>query len=173
MARTKQTARVLGMGRRAKAKFTPLSIGLQENRNTASKPSFKSPVAARYSSIEPLNKYFHGPSNNKKSDVHTAKIKRHYRPHPGMKAIKEIRKFQKSTQLLLKKVPFQRLVREISQNHSIALRFQPDALLALQESAEAFIVGLFDDINLCALHAKRVTIMPKDLQLALRIRGRN
>ncbi|KAL2500999.1 histone H3.3 [Forsythia ovata] len=52
------------------------------------------------------------------------------------------------------------------------LRFQSHAVLALQEAAEAYLVGLFEDTNLCAIHAKRVTIMPKDIQLARRIRGR-
>jgi histone H3 len=51
------------------------------------------------------------------------------------------------------------------------VRFQSVALLALQEATEAYLVGLFEDTNLCAIHAKRVTIMPKDIQLARRIRG--
>jgi histone H3 len=68
-------------------------------------------------------------------------------------------------------MPFQRLVREITLNFDVDLRFQQTALLALQEASEAYLVGLFQDTNLCALHAKRVTIMPKDIQLARRIRG--
>ncbi|KAL8472166.1 hypothetical protein ACS0TY_028767 [Phlomoides rotata] len=83
----------------------------------------------------------------------------------------EIRKYQKNTELLIRKVPFQRLVREISQDFRINLRFQSHAVLALQEAAEAYLVGLFEDTNLCAIHARRVTIMPKDIQLAHRIRG--
>ena len=67
--------------------------------------------------------------------------------------------------------PFQRLAREISQDYKTDLRFQGSAVLALQESAEAYLVGLFEDTNLAAIHAKRVTIMPKDIQLARRIRG--
>jgi histone H3 len=68
--------------------------------------------------------------------------------------------------------PFQRLVREIAQDFKTDLRFQGSAVLALQEAAEAYlVVGLFEDTNLCAIHAKRVTIMPKDIQLARRIRG--
>jgi histone H3 len=70
---------------------------------------------------------------------------------------------------LIRKLPFQRLVREIAQD--TGLRFQSCAILALQEAAEAYLVGLFEDTNLCAIHAKRVTIMPKDMQLARRIRG--
>ena len=73
--------------------------------------------------------------------------------------------------MLLRKLPFQRLVREISQDFKSDLRFQAQAVLALQEAAEAYLVGLFEDTNLCAIHAKRVTIMPKDMQLARRIRG--
>ena len=92
---------------------------------------------------------------------------------PGQAAIREIKKYQKSTELLLRKLPFQRLVREVMQGDDRAseFRFQSQALLALQEAAEAYIVGLFEDTNLCAIHAKRVTIMKKDLQLAVRIRG--
>ena len=84
---------------------------------------------------------------------------------------KQIRKFQKSTDLLIRKLPFQRVVREIAQEYKNDLRFQSQAVLALQEAAEAYLVGLFEDTNLCAIHAKRVTIMPKDMQLARRIRG--
>jgi histone H3 len=62
-------------------------------------------------------------------------------------------------------------VREIAQDFKTDLRFQSHAVLALQEAAEAYLVGLFEDTNLCAIHAKRVTIMPKDIQLARRIRG--
>ena len=69
------------------------------------------------------------------------------------------------------KLPFQRLVREIAQDFKTDLRFQGSAVLALQEAAEAYLVGLFEDTNLRAIHAKRVTIMPKDIQLARRIRG--
>lgn len=84
----------------------------------------------------------------------------------------EIRKFQKSTDLLLRKGPFCRLVREICQTFTTeALRWQLYALLALQEAAEAFLVMLFSDSNLCAIHAKRVTLFPRDIQLARRIRG--
>ena len=69
------------------------------------------------------------------------------------------------------KLPFQRLVREIAMEYKGELRFQSSAILALQEATEAYLVSLFEDTNLCAIHAKRVTIMPKDMQLARRIRG--
>jgi histone H3 len=95
----------------------------------------------------------------------------YYRYRPGTVALREIRKYQKSTELLIRKLPFQRLVREIAQDFKTDLRFQSSAVLALQEAAEAYLVGLFEDTNLAAIHAKRVTIMPKDIQLARRIRG--
>jgi histone H3/H4 len=75
------------------------------------------------------------------------------------------------TDLLIRKLPFQRLVREIATEFKQEVRFQSQAVLALQEAAEAYLVSLFEDTNLCAIHAKRVTIMSKDLQLAKRIRG--
>jgi histone H3 len=98
-------------------------------------------------------------------------VKKPHRYRPGVVALREIRKYQKSTDLLIRKMPFQRLVREIAQNFKTDLRFQSHAVLALHEAAEAYLVGLFEDTNLCAIHAKRVTIMPRDLQLARRIRG--
>ena len=98
-------------------------------------------------------------------------IKKPHRYRPGTVAIREIRKYQKSTELLIKKLPFQRVVREIAQDFNFNLRFQSSAISALQEATESYIVALFEDTNLCAIHAKRVTIMTKDMQLARRIRG--
>ena len=86
-------------------------------------------------------------------------------------ALREIRHYQKSTKLLIRKLPFNRLVREIAQDFKTDLRFQAQAIAALQEAAEAYLVGLFEDTNLCGIHAKRVTIMSKDIQLARRIHG--
>ena len=99
------------------------------------------------------------------------KKRKPWRYRPGTVALREIRRYQKSSELLIRRMPFQRLVREIAQTHNPYLRFQSGAILALQESAEAYLVGLLEDSNLCAIHAKRVTIMPKDMQLARRIRG--
>ena len=101
---------------------------------------------------------------------------------PGMVALREIRQCQKSTECLIKRSPFQKLIRKkISQEYrvcpdgpgtpSIQVRFQSTAIAALQETAENFIVGLFEDVNLLAVHTKRVTVMPRDVRLALRIRG--
>ena len=98
-------------------------------------------------------------------------VKKPHRFRPGTVALREIRRYQKSTELLIRRLPFQRLVREIAQDFKTDLRFQSSAVAALQEASEAYLVGLFEDTNLCAIHAKRVTIMPKDIQLARRIRG--
>ena len=98
--------------------------------------------------------------------------KKRHRFRPGTVALRDIRRYQKSSELLIRKLPFQRIVKEILQNtfHS-TMRMQSSAVAALQEATEAYIVGLMDDANLCAIHAKRVTIMRKDIQLARRIRG--
>jgi len=96
-----------------------------------------------------------------------------HRYRPGAVALREIRKYQKGTELLIRKLPFERLVREIAQDFltQTDLRFPSSAMLALQEAAEAYLIGLFMDINLIAIHAKRITVMPKDMLLARRIRG--
>ena len=95
-----------------------------------------------------------------------------HRYRPGTVALREIRWYQKSTELLIRKLPFQQLVREIAQDlGKMNMRFQSGAIMALQEASEAYLVGLLEDSNLCAIHAKRVTIMPKDIQLAHHIRG--
>lgn len=100
-----------------------------------------------------------------------AVAKKPFRYRPGTRAIREIRKYQRNTDLLISKLPFQRLVREVAEAYKIDMRFQSTAILALQEASEAYLVGLFEDTNLCAMHAGRVTIMPKDMQLSRRIRG--
>ncbi|KAM0857219.1 hypothetical protein ACQ4PT_048617 [Festuca glaucescens] len=96
----------------------------------------------------------------RKSAPATGGVKKPHRFRPGTVALREIRK-----------LPFPRLVREIAQDFKTDLCFQSSAVSALQEAAEAYLVGLFEDTNLCAIHAKRVTIMPKDIQLTRRIRG--
>ncbi len=107
----------------------------------------------------------------RKSAPSTGGVKKPHRYRPGTVALREIRRYQKSTELLIRKLPFQRLVREIAQDFKTDLRFQSTAIMALQEASESYLVSLFEDTNLCAIHAKRVTIMPKDMQLARRIRG--
>ena len=112
-----------------------------------------------------------------KRKIHEARMQgRLVKPHryrAGTAALKDIRHFQKTSALLIRKLPFQRLVREIAQDYKTDLRFQSAAILCLQEAAEAYLVRLFDDANLCAIHARRVTIMPRDIKLARRIRGEN
>jgi histone H3 len=100
-------------------------------------------------------------------------VKKPHRYRPGTVALREIRRFQKTTELLIRKAPFQRVVREIAQKMfpNKDLRFQSLAVLALHEASEAYMVGMFEDTNLCALHAKCVTIMPRDMLLARRLRG--
>lgn len=105
------------------------------------------------------------------STLPTVAQKRQHRYKPGTVALREIRRYQKGHDLLIRKLPFQRLVRELAQDFKSDLRFQSAAITALQESAEGYLVSLFQDTNLCAIHAKRTTILPKDIQLARRIRG--
>ena len=107
----------------------------------------------------------------RKSAGDIAGQKKTKRFRPGTKALREIKKLQKTTDLLLRKLPFQRLVREIAHGCNTDLMFQGQALLALQEASEMYMVGMFEDTNLAAIHGKRVTIMPRDLQLARRLRG--
>jgi histone H3 len=90
--------------------------------------------------------------------LQTGGIKKPHRFRPGTVALREIRRYQKSTELLIRKLPFQRLVREIAQDFKTDLRFQSAAIGALQEASEAYLVSLFEDTNLCAIHAKRVTV---------------
>ena len=90
---------------------------------------------------------------------------------PGTRALREIRFYQKSTALLLRRIPFLRLIWEVAQDFKTDLRFTADATYTLQCASEDYLVRLFEDSNLCAIHAKRVTIMPKDIQLARRIWG--
>ena len=144
MARTKQTARKNAVAGKAPKKST--NIGSKQ-------PAGASKGIAR------------------KTAPIVGGVKKPHRYRPGTVALREIRKFQKSTDLLIRKLPFQRLVRDIATSYKSDLRFQSQAVLALQEASEAYLVGLFEDTNLCAIHAKRVTIMPKDMQLARRIRG--
>jgi len=114
-----------------------------------------------------------GPSAVKKQVIPGGGVKKPHRYRPGTVALREIRRYQKSTELLIRKLPFQRLVREIALAFKSDLRFKSQAVAALQEASESYLVGLFEDTNMCAIHAKRVTIMTKDIMLARRIRGEN
>ncbi|XP_058942801.1 histone H3, embryonic-like [Pocillopora verrucosa] len=141
-----------------------------EKKSHSDKRKGKSPQKRSFSTAEVIY------SNAKRSapvDEGSARKRRKYRP--GTRALMEIKHYQKTTHLLLRKSPFFRVVREIADKfyQQVELRWQATALLALQEAAEAFLVRLFEDANLCAIHAKRVTVMPRDMQLARRIRGRH
>eukprot|EP00066_Takifugu_rubripes_P007211 XP_003972552.2 PREDICTED: histone H3-like [Takifugu rubripes] len=158
MARTKQTAR----------KSTG---GKAPRKQLATKAARKSaPATGGVKKPHPPRKQL-ATKAARKSAPATGGVKKPHRYRPGTVALREIRRYQKSTELLIRKLPFQRLVREIAQDFKTDLRFQSSAVMALQEASEAYLVGLFEDTNLCAIHAKRVTIMPKDIQLARRIRG--
>ena len=155
MARTKKTAHKSTGKRRREPLFTNLpqkTLSQEQARKNAAKAA----AAAQ---------------KNLGNIPRTGGLKKPMRYRPGTVALREIRRYQKTTELLIRKLPFSRLVREIAQDFKTDLRFQAAAIGALQEAAEAYLVGLFDDTNLCAIHARRVTIMPKDLQLARRIRG--
>ena len=114
-------------------------------------------------------------TDEQKRKIHEARMQgRQVKPHryrAGTVALQDIRHFQKTSALLIRKLPFQRLVREIAQDFKTDLRFQSAVILCLQEAVEAYLVRLFDDANLCAIHTRRVTIMPKDILLARRIQG--
>ena len=114
-------------------------------------------------------------TGEQKRKIHEARLQgRQVKPHryrAGTVALQDICHFQKSSALLIQKLPFQRLVREIAQDFNTDPQFQSAVILCLQEAAEAYLVRLFDDANLCAIHARQVTIMPKDILLARRIRG--
>lgn len=99
------------------------------------------------------------------------KERKPHRFRPGTVALREIRRYQKSGELLLRKLPFQRVVREIAQQFKSELRFQEAAIMALQEAAEMFLTNLFEDTNLVTVYNKRQTIKPRDMQLAMRLRG--
>lgn len=115
------------------------------------------------------NLYAHPVAAAKKVVAVTAGKKKRYRPESNV--LREIRMYRKSTNLLIQKLPFQRLVREITEGIKRETRFQSAALMALQEATEAYLVSLFEDTNMCAKHAGRTTIMPRDMLLARRIRG--
>jgi histone H3 len=107
----------------------------------------------------------------RKSAPATGGMKKPHRYRPGTVALREIRRYQKSTELLIRKLPFERLVREIAQEYKSDLRFQKGAIGALQEASEHYLVRLMEDTNLAAIHARRVTIQPRDMMLVRRIRG--
>ena len=176
MARTKQTARKSTGG---KAPRKQLATKAARKSAPATGHTTHTPCTAAYPDTIPPPLPLPLPSPSLSPSLSSlclclplsGGVKKPHRYRPGTVALREIRRYQKSTDLLIRKLPFQRLVREIAQDFKNDLRFQGTAISALQEAAESYLVSLFEDTNLCAIHAKRVTIMPKDIQLARRIRG--
>ena len=107
--------------------------------------------------------------HGRRNRVRTGGVKKPHRFRPGTVALREIRRYQKSYDLLIRKIPFQRVVREIAQTIQSDLRFQSLAILALQEAAEDYLVRMFEQVNLCAIHGGRVTIKAKDILLWRRV----
>ena len=171
MAHTKQTPRNPNLERPSAA----MGSDVQERR-APSKPSSKK--IATKGGKQPRKHMLHKLLKQASS---TGGIKKPRRYCPGLLALHEIHRYQQSTESLIRKTPFNKLIKEISQEYricpegpgtpSVQVRFQSTALVVLQEAAENFLVGLFEDVNLLAVHAKRVTVMPCDIRLALRIRG--
>jgi histone H3/H4 len=152
--------------RTPKAGRAQLAVGGAKNKRKSSTPLRKTP--SRDSTGTKAS------PRSKQSAVPPLTPKKNRAPHrfrPGTRAIMEIRKFQRSTQFLIRRLPFARLVKEITLEFHHSLRWRVDAIEALQHAAEDFIINLLTDANLCAIHAKRVTIMPRDIVLARRIRG--
>lgn len=123
-----------------------------------------------YSTTGKNTNLFKFPEKAARKNLQQKQLKKPHRYLPGTVALREIRKYQKTTQLLIRRLPFQRLLREIISTFA-DLRIQASAVNAFQEACEAYLVSLFEDCNLLAIHAKRVTIMVKDMNLARRIRG--
>ncbi len=138
----------------------------------ASKTSKRKPIPPhRGTSLHPLT------ARGRKMLRKERRARGEFIPHrfrPGTRALQEIRYLQKSTVALLRKLPFQRLVREITTNcfekPGMGFRWRAEALSAMQEASEMYMINVFEDANLCAIHARRVTIQPKDIELARRIR---
>ncbi len=144
------------------AKKSQLTKDLKGKKNVASNAKGSKTVYASTSKINTIVKTTASAKGT---------MKKKFRFRPGTVALREIKKYQKATELLFAKAPFQRFVRAICDRIDGQLRFQVNALLALQEATESYLTGLFEDANLCAIHSNRVTVMKKDMLLARRIRG--
>ena len=171
MAHTKQTPRNPNLERPTAA----MGSDVQPKRRVPLNPTSKK--VATKGGKQPQKHLLHKLIRQTKST--TGGIKKPHRYHLGLLALREICRYQQSTDCLIKRTPFNKLIKEISQEYrvcpdgpgtpSVQVRFQSTALAALEEAAENFLVGLFEDVNLLAVHAKRVTVMPCDVRLPLRI----
>ena len=170
MARTKQMPRNPVLGR----PLTAMGSNVQGKR-MPSKPATKRKAIG---GKQPCKHMLH---KTLKQHSTTGGIKKPHRYCPELLALQEIQRYQQTTESLIRRTPFNKLIKEISREYricpegpgtpSVQVRFQLTALAALQEAAENYLVGLSEDINLLAVHAKRVTVVSRDIQLALRIRG--
>ena len=168
MACTKQTPRNPVLER----PLTAMGADVQERRAPTEPATKKMPFGGK----QPCKHISHKTLRHK---TITGGIKKPHRYHPGLLALREIRRYQQSTESLIQRTPFNKLIKEISQEYqicpdgpgtpSVQVHFQSTALATLQEATENFLVGLFEDVNLLAVHAKRVTVMPRDIHLVLRI----
>ncbi len=113
--------------------------------------------------IEHRAEHAHVSSKGGKSSEH--------RFRPGTKSLMEIRKLQKSDAPIISFLPFSRLVREIAQDFKDDVRFSDKAINGMRVAIESHLICIFEESNLTAIHAKRITVFPKDIQLARRIRG--
>ena len=178
MARTKQTARKSTGGKAPRFQLATMAARTEAMQKRAQD------AAAKYQAH--LWRQRRAQANvSQRRQPARAGIKRPHRYRSGTVALWEIRRYQKGTELLIRKAPFQRLVRQIFFElprkgvlpdllysvDSTQLRIQSIALLALQDAAEAFLIIIFEDCNWCAIHAKRVTIMKKDMHLVRRLRN--
>ena len=165
MVKTKKTRKL------TKEEKEELQAGKQPRQPIQATPLRKTGTGNKAARKEVNNAINAGQKAPRKKVPMTGGVKKPHRYRPGTVALREIRRYQKSTELLCRKLPVSRLIREIAQDFQTDLRFQASAIAALHEAFEQYLVKLFEDTNLCAIHAKRVTIMPKDMQLARRIRG--
>lgn len=161
------------VGKQPKSNLTPQS---RRKQHQPKKKTTGSHVARKVGQVPvPGKRGRHRiPRNQLAAKNKPPRVIKRYRYRPGTVALREIRKYQKSTELLIKKAPFQRLIREIMYEvapYNGPNRIETAAAIALQEAAEAYLVGTFENANLCAIHAKRVTIMQKDMRLARNIAG--
>ena len=140
-------------------------------QKVAGKKQMKSSASKSKQGVATGSKASKADKAKKKTAPAEGGMKKQRRFRPGTVALREIKRYQKATTFMLAKAPFQRFIRAICDGIDGQLRFQSQALIALQEAAESYLTGLFEDANLCAIHASRVTVMKKDLELARRIRG--
>ena len=165
MVKTKKTKKL------TKKEKEELQAGKQPCQPIQATPLRKTGIGNKAARNKVNNTISAGQKAPHKSAPATGGVKKPHRYRPGTVALREIRRYQKSTELLCRKLPVARLIWEIAQDFKTDLQFQASAIGALHEAMEAYLVGLFEDTNLCTIHARRVTIIPKDMQLARRIWG--